>query len=37
MAISPGGSQPIPVYVKLDGNPGQALLPGMSAEVTIHP
>ena len=29
-------SQRIPVNIKLDGNPGLTLLPGMSAEVTIH-
>ena len=31
-------SQCVPVYIiRLDGSPGQALLPGMSAEVAIHP
>ena len=29
-------SQRIPVNIELDGNPGFTLLPGMSAEVTIH-
>ena len=29
-------SQRIPVIISLDGNAGKALLPGMSAEVTIH-
>jgi multidrug resistance efflux pump len=29
-------SQRIPVIVTLDSNPGQALMPGMSAEVKIH-
>jgi multidrug resistance efflux pump len=29
-------SQRIPVNIELDGNPGLTLLPGMSAEVTIH-
>ncbi len=29
-------SQRIPVIIDLDGDPGRALLPGMSAEVTIH-
>ena len=29
-------SQRIPVHIDLDGNGGQALLPGMSVEVTIH-
>jgi multidrug resistance efflux pump len=29
-------SQRIPVIIVLDGNPGAALMPGMSAEVTIH-
>ncbi len=29
-------SQRIPVNIEFDGNPGLTLLPGMSAEVTIH-
>ena len=29
-------SQRIPVNIQFDGNPGLTLLPGMSAEVTIH-
>jgi multidrug resistance efflux pump len=29
-------SQRIPVIISIDGNAGKALLPGMSAEVTIH-
>ena len=29
-------SQRVPVYIGLDGSPTQALLPGMSAVVTIH-
>ena len=29
-------SQRIPVNIELDGNPGFMLLPGMSAEATIH-
>ena len=29
-------SQRVPVYVGLDGSPSQAILPGMSVEVTIH-
>ena len=29
-------SQRVPVFIALDSNEGQALLPGMSTEVTIH-